>query len=330
MTGLHPVRLAARLTTVIRFIAILACSAAMANAQPPKIGEINFYGLRKLAPDKILAALAIHSGDTLPPSKGDLEERLSEIPGVVDGRIEAVCCEGANATLFIGIAERGAPRFDTHGAPIGSATLPDDLLTSYHDYLSAVARSETTAARRFEDGFTTFATEQLDLLRDVLRNSSEPDHRAVAAAVIGYVPKKVDVLNDLQYALQDADDAVRANAARSLKDIAVLGRKRPELGIKVAPVWFVEMLNSIALSDRWQATQALVVLTDQPNPAVLDLLRERAVPSLTEMARWKTLDYALPAFLLLGRVAGIPEADLHQQWQAGDRETAIRKAAPKR
>ena len=44
------------------------------------------------------------------------------------------------------------------------------------------------------------------------------------------------------------------------------------------------------------------------------------------MARWKTLRYALPSFLLLGRTAGIPEQELQDQWQKGDRETAIEKA----
>ena len=68
------------------------------------------------------------------------------------------------------------------------------------------------------------------------------------------------------------------------------------------------------------------------NPAALDLIRERALPALAEMARWKTLRYALPSFLLLGRTAGIPDQELQDQWQKGDRETAIRKAttpAPK-
>ena len=44
------------------------------------------------------------------------------------------------------------------------------------------------------------------------------------------------------------------------------------------------------------------------------------------MARWKTLRYALPSYLLVGRTAGIPEQELLDQWQKGDRETAIRKA----
>jgi len=50
------------------------------------------------------------------------------------------------------------------------------------------------------------------------------------------------------------------------------------------------------------------------------------------MARWKTLGYALPAFLLVGRAGGVPEQELLDQWKQGDRETAIEKAtapAPK-
>jgi hypothetical protein len=69
-----------------------------------------------------------------------------------------------------------------------------------------------------------------------------------------------------------------------------------------------------------------VTLTEQRKAATLDLIRERALPALVEMARWKTLRYALPAFLLVGRAAGVPEQELLDQWRNGDRETAIQKA----
>jgi hypothetical protein len=86
------------------------------------------------------------------------------------------------------------------------------------------------------------------------------------------------------------------------------------------------MLNSIVLGDRQQAALALVTLTEQRNATTLDLIRTRALPALVDMARWKTLRYALPAFLLVGRTAGIPEKELMDQWRQGDRETAIQKA----
>jgi hypothetical protein len=335
---------------VTRPLLLVCLAAAGAWAQLPKIGDINIYGLRKIPAERVLRAAGVAAGDNLPRSKGDLEGKLEEIPGVAAARVEAVCCEGTRAVLFIGIEERGGPHFEGRSEPSGDAALPEDLMNHYHEYMVEVQRAasaglaaedystgeprlKTPAARQLQEGFAGFAAENLPLLRDVLHNASEAEQRAVAAAVIGYAPHKDQVLNDLQYALQDNDESVRANAVRSLKAIAVLAQKQPRLGLRVSPTWFVEMLNSIVLSDRTQAAEALVILTDQPQPAALELMRDRALPSLVEMARWKTLRYALPSFLLVGRIAGIPDAELQRQWQQGDRETAVRKAlapVPKR
>jgi hypothetical protein len=314
-----------------------------AGAQTPRVGDINFYGLRKVAAERILSALELKSGDPLPASKADLEERISKVSGVAMARVEAVCCEGSDATLFIGIEEKGAPLPALRTAPAGSATLPQELTGAYRDFLSAVTRAaargnageDLTAghsimadpeARAAQERFTSFAADHLDLLRDVLRNAAEPDERSTAAAVIGYAPKKPEVINDLQYAIQDPDESVRANAMRSLRAIAVLAAKEPGLGIRVSPTWFVQLLQSIVLSDRVQSAEALVTLTDRGEGAALDQIRESALPALAEMARWKTLRYALPSFLLLGRVAGVADAELHQLWEKGERETVIRQA----
>jgi hypothetical protein len=48
------------------------------------------------------------------------------------------------------------------------------------------------------------------------------------------------------------------------------------------------------------------------------------------MARWKTLSHALPPYLLLGRIAGLPEEEVHAAWTRGDREWVIAKAAAKK
>lgn len=314
-----------------------------AGAQAPRVGDINFYGLRKVAAERILSALELKSGDPLPASKGDLEDRLAKIPGVAMARLEAVCCEGPDVTLFMGIEEKGAPLPALRTAPAGSATLPPELTATYGEFLAAVGRAaargnageDLTAghsmmadpeARAAQERFTAFAADHPDLLRDVLRNAAEPDERATAAVVIGYAPKKQEVVNDLQYALQDPDESVRANAMRSLRAIAVLAAKEPGLGIRVSPTWFVQLLQSIVLSDRVQSAEALVTLTDHGDQAALDQIRASALPALAEMARWKTLRYALPPFLLLGRAAGMADAELHQLWEKGERETVIRQA----
>jgi hypothetical protein len=316
---------------------------SVAAAQAPRVGDINFYGLRKVTAERVLNTLNLKSGDPLPASKGDLEDRIAEIPGVVLARVEAVCCEGPDAILFIGIEEKGAPHLALRSEPAGSAALPQELADIYRRFLGAVERAaargdtaeDLTAghsmmadpeARAFQEQFASFATGHPDLLRDALRNAAEPGERATAAAVIGYAPKKREVIDDLQYAMQDPDESVRANAMRSLTAIAVLASKQPNLGIRISPTWFVQMLHSIALSDRLRSAEALVTLTDRGDQAALGQIRGSALPALVEMARWKTLRYALPPFLLLGRVAGLADAQIHQLWEKGERETVIRQA----
>jgi hypothetical protein len=43
------------------------------------------------------------------------------------------------------------------------------------------------------------------------------------------------------------------------------------------------------------------------------------------MARWRNLEYVLPAYMLLGRMAGIGEPELEQAWASGDREKKLQE-----
>ena len=319
---------------------------SVAAAQAPVVGEIDFYGLHRVTAENILNALHVKPGDPLPPSKGSLEDTIEKIPGVAMGRVAAVCCEGPRASLLIGIEETGAAHPEFHPEPTGTATLPEELRDSYRQFVTAVERAarrgdtseDFTAghpmmtdaeARAYPPRFISFASSHLDQLRDVLRNSAEADQRAIAAAVIDYAPNKKEIVEDLEYAAQDPEETVRANAIRSLTEIGVLANGQSNLGIKVSPAWFIELLNSIVLSDRVESAKALLTLTDRADPAVLGQIRERGLPALAEMARWKMPRYALPPFLLLGRVAGLTDAQVHQSWEKGDRETVIGKALKK-
>ena len=261
--------------------AFVVCAAA---AQvPPHIGDINLYGLHKVAAGRVLAAAGVRPGGLLPASKGDLEEAIEQISGVVLARIEGICCDGPDAALFIGIEERGAPAPSFLSPPAGSARLPDELVNTYNSFLDAVAKAaaqghtaedlstgqstmDDPAARAIQPRFTAFAADHLDWLREVLHTAPEPEERAVAASVIGYAPEKAKVVDDLQSALQDPDESVRANALRSLTAIAVYSVKHPELHIPISATWMVELLNSIVLNDRMEAARVLVILTDAPNP----------------------------------------------------------------
>jgi hypothetical protein len=311
--------------------------------QPPRIDVVDFYGLRKTPEAKVRQTIAVKEGDPLPSSKGDTEEHLDDIPGVVESHLEAVYDAG-KMILYVGLEERGAPHFDLREAPEGDMKLPEIITNEYRNFVEASAaasrakitaedltqghaRSADPATRAIQDRFPLFATDHLAELRDVLRNSSDEEQRAIAAYVIGYAPNKAAVLNDLQYALKDADAGVRANVTRSLVAFEVLSRLDPKLNLKISPTWFIEMLNSLSWSDRNRAVMALQIITEKPDTGTLDQVRDRALQSLVEMARWKTLSHALPPYLLLGRIAGLPEDQVQAAWEKGDREWVITQAS---
>jgi HEAT repeats len=324
------------ISTSVGRMLILTLVVCAASAQLPRIGDIYFYGLHKTTPKQILDAANLAPGDTLPESRGDLEDKITDLPDVTAAQVQTFCCEGNRVTLFIGIEERGerAPEFrlPPSDAPVD---LPADLMTRYNAYEGELLRLQMNAAAAgapaapgvqaaqdramhgYERQFQSFAAAHLPLLQTVLRGSSDADDRAAAATVMGSAPNKKAVVDDLIFALQDSDPTVRTNAMRSLAAIAP--------SIPIPPERFVDLLNSVVLSDRMESVKALLVLTASPNPAV-DLIRQQALGSLAEMARWKTPGYAMPPFRLLGRVAGLPDAQVRQMWAAGDREQVIQKA----
>ncbi|MEO7651547.1 MAG: HEAT repeat domain-containing protein [Bryobacteraceae bacterium] len=310
------------------------------RVEVPRVGIIDYYGLRKVPRDRVQKALAVKEGDAMPGSKADALDRIDEIAGVVGSHIEAVCCDNGKAILFVGIEEKGARHFAFHSPPAGTVQLPSEIVDEYGKFLvaleaavrrgsvaedlrsghSLMADPETRAAQQ---RFTELAAANLRILRDVLHNSSDDEHRAIAAYLLGYAPKKRDVVDDLQYAMQDPDDGVRNNAMRALGAILVLASRDKDSEIRIPPTWFVEMLNSIVWTDRNKAVMVLLNLTDARQPAVLDLIRERALQSLAEMARWNSLPHAVGAFTLVGRLGGLTEDQIQSAWTTGERESVI-------
>ena len=320
----------------------------------PTVGAIEVYGLHKMRAEKIRAVIGVQPGGKLPASKGDLEEKVEKISGVVASRIEAACCTDGKAILYVGIEERGASRLDFHPAPDGDITLPKELSDKYDDLLDAVNQSgaigqtgesysngysllENSGGRGIQQSLIPLAATHLETLHRVVRTSRDAEDRAAAAYILQYGPRTVrtsqQLVDDLIYALQDIDDAVRANAMRSLQAMAIGARLYPEQGIQIPPAWFIQLLNSIVWTDRANAAKVLVTLTEgkgMKNQDTLDLLRERALNSLVEMAQWHDLNRALPAFLLLGRMEGMAEGDITKAWTGEDREEVIKAAQKKK
>jgi hypothetical protein len=325
-------------------LCLLALAPALLVAQGPRVGVIDFYGARKTAISELRGVLGVREGGPLPSSKAAIEERLEELPNVVTARVSAVCCDGSNAILYVGIEERGAPHFDVRTAPAQELYVPTEVADAYQAFLDVVnsavrvgAVSEDLSqghsllsdarARRAQERFIGLAEQHAAALRSVLRQAADEQQRAIAVYVLGYHPKKAEIVDDVVYALQDADSAVRGNAIRTLAPLAVFAAKNPEAGLKVSPTWLIEMLNSLEWSDRNYAAVTLVTLTESRDPGLLAHLKERALPALTEMARWRHLPHALPAYILAGRIAGVSEPELQKAWSEGRRESVIRRAA---
>lgn len=336
-----------RLLLNVKLLLLIVAAQGLVCAQtpirPPRVGVIDYYGLRKISPERIQRVLSTKPGDPFPQSKGDVEERLEKIPGVVRSHLEAVCCDDGKVVLFVGIEEKGASHFALRSEPSGEIYLPAEVVDTYHQFLAAAetaAHAGVTgedlrsghslmadpATREIQQKFVELAARDLPLLKNVLRNSADFEHRAMAAYIIGYAPQKRDVVPDLLQAVQDPDDSVRNNAVRALSAISVLAALEPNLQIQISPTWYIEMLNSVLWGDRTKAVAALMNLTDKRPDLILTLLRERALPSLAEMARWKSLTHALGPYMLLGRVAGMTDEQIADSWTRGEREAVIAKA----
>ena len=314
-------------------------------AQSPRVGRIEFYGLHKVPEARVRKALGFGEGDPLPRSKADMEDRLESVAGIVRANLEATCCDEGKVVLYIGIEERGAPHFDVRTPPEEELSLPEEITSSYRDFLKAVneaVRRNVTAedlteghslmadpdCRDIQLKFVDLAGKYSKELSDVLHRSGDDEQRAIAAYVVGYAPKKRAALDDLQYALKDPDPTVRGNAIRALAAVSVYAKLHPESELKIAPTWFIEMLNSPVWTDRNNAAVALVNLTESRDPGILQQLRDRAFPALLEMARFQHPAHALPGYILAGRVNGFPEEEIQDSWSKGERDRVL--APPKK
>ena len=316
---------------LLRSLLFLVIATATSQAQP-KIGLIDYYGLRKTSAERIQKELGLRVGGPLPASKSQLEDKLEAMSGVVASHIEAACCVEGQAILYVGIEEKGGPHFDLNPPVSGSAVplLPAEIRDTYRALLDALGTASRNGftAEDWTRGHSLITDGPSRLLQLKLIELAEPsrtvleqalaqgddEERAMAAYVIGYVAKKPLVVNKLQAALRDPEAAVRANALRSLAAFAKLAQVDRESEIKVEPTWMVEMLHSIVWSDRQNTVRILLNLTETRDEKLLALLRERSVDALAEMARWKHLPHALPYFLLLGRVSEWSEGEIQRAW----------------
>ena len=319
----------------------LLAFGSVAQAQLPRVGIIDVYGAHKTSPQTIRDSLGINVGDSLTAlTLLQVPARLAGLPGIASAAVDPVCCEEGKTMLYVGVAEDSAPTLQLHARPTGASRLTPDIIQAGAAFENAFQRAMMrgaskedvsqghslmvdSATRMTQLQFIPLAAKHLDTLRKVLRASSDADQRALAAFVIGYSANKQAVVNDLVYAMRDPSADVRNNATRALALIAMYGQKHPEAKITVPYEPFIDLLNSLAWTDRNKSSLALMGLTESRDPVLLAALKKRAFDSIVEMAQWTNPGHAMAGVFMLGRMAGISDQEIIAMYERGDRDKII-------
>jgi hypothetical protein len=325
-------------------VAIVALVLSQGAGQNPRVGIVDFYGLGHVSESQARTALDIREGDEVPNSVTRQERRLAGLPGIRAARISLVCCDDGKAIIYVGLEERDAPHLQFRTAPRGGVRLPPDILkagtafdaaferavqqgATEEDHSQGHALARDPQVRAIQEQFVTLANGDIDRLRTVARESADAHHRALAAQVLAYARDKRAVVGDLAYAMTDPDGGVRNNATRALWVMAEAAQPSQGGALDIPLEPFVDMLNSLVWEDRNKASLALMELSKNRDPALLELLRKKALPSLNDMARWKSRGHATAPVMLFGRVAGIPEQRLVLSLQTGTQLSVVNEAA---
>ncbi len=337
-----------RLTNVLTVVFLLV-AAPIAAGQSLQIGVIDFYGLRQVSATQARSALTVKEGDTIriagdarPAFMGESEHRLSMLPGVLSAHLKLVCCDGSSVIVYVGIEEKDASILHFREAPQDRVRLPADIVQAGSEFsralMAAVQRGDAAeddskghalmhdpTARAIQERFIEYARDLMQF-RDVLRHSSDAEHRALAAQILGYAANKQDVIEDLVYGMNDSSEGVRNNAMRALGVIAHAASASPQPRLRIPFEPFIGLINSPVWTDRNKASFALMELSESRDPELLAALRSQAIVPLVEMVRWKSEGHAMPAFTILGRIAGQSDEDAQAAWRRGEREAIINAA----
>jgi len=330
-------------------VLLLLSLSPQAPAGFPPLGIIDFYGLRTVSEAQVRPALSFHEGDAIDivqfeKRKHEAEQKIASIPGVKEAFLTLVCCaDGQKSILYVGIEEANTACSAFQPAPEGSARLAGEVVRAGSDFDAAFQKSmekgdfaedDSQGYALFHDPdvravqlrFVTLAEVHFSNLIDVLRDSSDARQRALAAEVLGYVKDKQSVVPDLVAAMRDPSPDVRNNATRALVVFSRFSPTPPAEKIRIPPQPFIELLNSCIWTDRNKSSAALAELTEQRDPLLLAALQKQALPSLLEMAQWKSMGHAWSSLMILGRIGGLSDDEIEKHLDAGDRGTVIAAA----
>jgi hypothetical protein len=329
---------------------ILLISCFAATAQPTQISIIDFYGLRTVKEQDVRKVLQVKPGDSIATiDKEKIFGRLKTLPGVQDAHVALICCDDKEGKwmMFVGISEQKQTGQLYYAAPQRPVKLPDEMFAAYNEFMEKVKEavmngqgSEDNSAghslmnyppaKPVQEKMVAYAQKNVAILKDVLHNSGDAEHRQAAAWMIAYAADKKEIVGDLLYAVKDPDEAVRNNVTRALGTIASYANKNPGTGIHIPAEPFIEMANSVVWTDRNKGVWVLMSLTESSPPDLMRQLKEQALPSLIEMARWKNEGHAMMSYMVLGRMAGMKDEESFKMFNEGKREGVISKVSEKK
>ena len=303
-----------------------SCCFQVCIAQVMRPGYPEIYGNRTISSATIFAALNLNKGDSFhieKMKKEDIVARLKQIPAVKQVSAGAVCCDvNGNTILYVGIGESDSVILKHRPPPVQNMQLPDSIMNiyeSFSDKLSAgIRKGENTEddsngyalfnyapARSEQNKLIQYASSNLPVLVRVMQNSKNARQRAAAVTMIAYTTEKKKIANYLLYAVDDADDEVRNNATRALGILADYAQSHKDIKINIPAGPFIKMMNSIVWTDRNKGATVLMRLCESRDQKLLDEIKEKALPSIIEMAKWKDRGHAFFSFMILGHMAGM-------------------------
>lgn len=316
-----------RLATLI----LLTMSHVLSLSQSVTVGTVNIYGNRAIPADSIYSMIRLQAGDTINQQQflqHTIENRVQTLPGVRLSIATMICCDSNGAYhLFVGVAENDSNIINHRPPPVLKIRLPERYTTAYkqfsqrlsdaiiageadEDWSQGYSLIRYMPARKIQEKFIGWADADFPTFAKVLRESSFEDERATAAQIIAYSPDRQKVITELTAALSDASEEVRNNATRSLAAISFYAIQQPEQKLNVPYEPFIKMLNSVVWSDRNKALTVLMQLSRSREKRLLNRLRTASLPALSEMSQWKSRVHALPAYVILCRIAGRPESEI--------------------
>ncbi len=291
-----------------------------------RIGGIEFFGYGGLDVAAIRSGLPLNEGTPwVEENRRVLREFVKVSVGTDATDIAVVSCdEGGDRWVYIGLQGGTSKAIRFLDEPAGALRLPQELLqinarlesalrsaverggdAVQEDRSRGYALTNDPSARSLELKMRDYALERAPQIFAVLADSSDAQHRAIAAEAAGYAEHTATQVHVLSRATRDPNRTVRNNAIRAL---SVLAGSDIELAVPIEAFLFIELLSSGSWEDRNKSVAVLLSLTQSRDIRLLSEIKERSLNALVESARWRWIGHSYGARVILGRIAALEES----------------------